>query len=113
MDMISRNDKNELYATGTFHYPNFKPYLETVQKKAPVKLKFGHDDPKLGRDDWTFQSDHGVFHRKKIPFIYFGVEDHKDYHKPTDVFQNIQPKFYVNAVETIVMAVKSIDEKMK
>ncbi len=113
MDMVSRNDKGELYATGTFHYPNLKPYLETVQKTAPVKLLFGHDDPKLGRDDWTSQSDHGAFHRKKIPFIYFGVEDHKDYHKPTDDFENIQPKFYVNAVETIVMATKSIDENMK
>lgn len=113
MDMVSRNDKNELYAVGTFHYPNLKPYLETVQKTAPVKLLLGHDDPKLGRDDWTFQSDHGAFHRQKIPFIYFGVEDHKDYHKPTDDFENIQPKFYVNAVETIVLAVKYIDENMK
>lgn len=113
MDMVSRSDKGELYAAGTFHYPNLKPYLEAIQKNAPVKLLFGHDDPKLGRDDWTFQSDHGAFHRKKIPFIYFGVEDHKDYHKPTDDFENIQPKFYVNAVETIVSAVKSIDENMK
>ncbi|MDQ3634385.1 MAG: M28 family peptidase [Acidobacteriota bacterium] len=113
MDMVSRNDKGELYAAGTFHYPNLKPYIEAVQKNAPVKLLLGHDDPKLGRDDWTFQSDHGAFHRKKIPFIYFGVEDHKDYHKPTDDFENIQPKFYVNAVETIVMAVKSIDENWK
>lgn len=112
MDMISRNDKNELYAAGTFHYPNLKKYLEPIQKKSKVKLLFGHDDPKLGRDDWTFQSDHGAFHRKKIPFIYFGVEDHKDYHKPTDIFENIQPKFYVNAVETIVMAVKEIDTKI-
>ncbi|MGI8545529.1 MAG: M28 family peptidase, partial [Aridibacter sp.] len=113
MDMISRSDKGELYAAGTFHYPDLKPYLEAIQKNAPVKLLFGHDDPKLGRDDWTSQSDHGAFHRKKIPFIYFGVEDHRDYHKPTDDFENIQPKFYVNAVETIVMAVKSIDENWK
>ena len=113
MDMVSRNDKGELYAAGIFHYPNLKPFLETVQKDAPVKLLFGHDDPKLGRDDWTFQSDHGAFHRKKIPFIYFGVEDHKDYHKPTDDFENIQPKFYVNAVETVLMAVRSFDDNIK
>ncbi len=113
MDMISRNDKGELYAAGIYHYPSLKEYLETVQKNAAVKLLFGHDDPKLGRDDWTSQSDHGAFHRKKIPFIYFGVEDHKDYHKPTDDFENIQPKFYINTVETIVSAVKSIDENFK
>ena len=113
MDMVSRSDKNELYAAGTFHYPNLKPYIEAIQNQAPVKLKIGHDSPDLGRDDWTFQSDHGAFHRKKIPFIYFGVEDHKDYHKPTDDFENIQPKFYVNAVETVLMAIKSIDENIK
>lgn len=110
MDMLSRNDKGELYAAGTFHYPQFRPALEKAQGTARVKLLLGHDDPKSGRDDWTFQSDHGAFHREKIPFIYFGVEDHKDYHKPTDDFANIQPEFYVKAVETIIRAVNFIDK---
>lgn len=111
MDMISRNDKNELYVAGFYHYPKLKPFVDAIQKKAKVKLLYGHDRPELKSDDWTFQSDHGAFHRKKIPFIYFGVEDHKDYHKPSDMFENIQPEFYVNAVETILMAIKSIDQK--
>lgn len=110
MDMISRNDKGELYAAGTFHYPQLKSALEVVQKKAKIKLLLGHDDPKLGRDDWTNQSDQGSFHREKIPFIYFGVEDHKDYHRPTDDFANIQPEFYVRAVETIIEAVRGFDK---
>lgn len=109
MDMISRNDKGELYAAGTFHYPQLKAALESAQKKAGVKLMLGHDDPKLGRDDWTNQSDHASFHREKIPFIYFGVEDHKDYHRPTDDFANIQPEFYVRAVETIIEAILGFD----
>ncbi len=109
MDMVSRNDKNELYVAGGYHYPFIKKYVEAVKKDAPVKLLFGHDDPKLGREDWTSQSDHGAFHREKIPFIYFGVEDHKDYHKPTDTFENINQKFYVDAVESILMVVKSVD----
>jgi hypothetical protein len=92
MDMLSRSDKGELYAAGTFHYPQFKPVLEAVQKKAGVKLLLGHDRPELGRDDWTNQSDHAAFHREKIPFIYFGVEDHADYHRPTDEYANIQPE---------------------
>lgn len=111
MDMISRNDKGELYAAGAFHYPQFKKTLEAAQKKATVKLLLGHDDPKLGRDDWTGQSDHGSFHREKIPFIYFGVEDHPDYHKPTDDFANIQQEFYVRAVETIIEAIRLLDKK--
>ncbi|MDM7923092.1 MAG: M28 family peptidase [Pyrinomonadaceae bacterium] len=110
LDMISRNDQNELYAVGTYHYPQFKPVLEKVRKKAKVKLLLGHDRPEQGRDDWTNQSDHAAFHREKIPFIYFGVEDHKDYHQPTDDFENIQPAFYVRAVETIAEAINAFDK---
>lgn len=110
MDMISRNDTNELYAAGAFSYPHLKPILEKAQAKASIKLLLGHDDPKTGHDDWTFQSDQGAFHAAKIPFIYFGVEDHKDYHKSTDDFAGIQPEFYVKAVETIIAAVRALDE---
>jgi Zn-dependent M28 family amino/carboxypeptidase len=109
MDMISRNDKGELYASGTRKYSQLKPALEKVQKTAGVKLLLGHDDPSTGRDDWTNQSDHYAFHAAKIPFIYFGVEDHKDYHKSTDDFAAIQPEFYVKAVETILGALKELD----
>lgn len=109
LDMISRNDKGELYAVGTYHYPRLKRALEAVQKGSKVKLLLGHDRPEQGHDDWTSQSDHEAFHREKIPFIYFGVEDHKDYHRPTDDFANIQPEFYVRAVETIIEAVKAFD----
>ncbi len=109
MDMISRDDKGELYATGTRLYPQLKPALEKVQKTAGVKLLLGHDDPSTGRNDWTNQSDQAAFHAAKIPFIYFGVEDHKDYHRSTDDFAGIQPEFYVKAVETIIEAVKAID----
>lgn len=110
MDMVSRNDKGELYASGLFHYPQFKKALVSAQKSAKVKLMLGHDDPKLGRDDWTNQSDHAAFHRETIPFIYFGVEDHPDYHKPTDDFERIQPDFYVRAVETIIDAIRQLDK---
>jgi Zn-dependent M28 family amino/carboxypeptidase len=111
MDMISRNDKNELYASGTYHYPFLKQYLETIAKSKDTKVKLilGHDQPNPPQDDWTFQSDQYPFHLAKIPFIYFGVEDHKDYHKPTDDFVNINQTFYVHAVETILEVIKSLD----
>jgi Zn-dependent M28 family amino/carboxypeptidase len=114
MDMIAHNDVNELYASGTKHYPNLKPYLDTLAKlkDTKVKLILGHDQPNPPQDDWTSQSDHFVFHEAKIPFIYFGVEDHKDYHKATDEFQNINRKFYVNAVETILETVKIFDANL-
>lgn len=111
MDMVAHNDANELYASGTSHYPYLKIYLGPFAKSkdARVKLILGHDQPNPPEDDWTNQSDHYAFHQAKIPFIYFGVEDHKDYHKPTDDFENINQAFYVRAVETILGAVKLFD----
>lgn len=111
MDMIAHNDIGELYACGTYHYPELKAYMNP-NKDGQLQLLFGHDDPKEGSDDWTNQSDHGAFHAKKIPFIYFGVEDHKDYHKPTDIYDNINEEFYTRAVATILDVVKNIDEKL-
>lgn len=109
LDMVARGDKNELYISGTYHYPSLKPLVEPLVKGAPLKLLFGHDTPEPRSDDWTTQSDHRVFHQAKIPFVYFGVEDHPDYHRPTDDFEKVNMEFYANAVETIIKAVNALD----
>ncbi|GAB2619100.1 M28 family peptidase [Belliella aquatica] len=109
MDMVSRNDQNELYAVGTHHYPFLKPSLERASVGSSPKLMFGHDVPGSGRDDWTNASDHAQFHQKKVPFIYFGVEDHDDYHTPRDTFENIQPEFFKGAVELILNCLITLD----
>ena len=110
MDMISQNDKNELYAVGTYHYPQLKPVLESIET-GEVHLLFGHDRPEDGGQDWTGQSDHAAFHNKGIPFIYFGVEDHEHYHRPTDDFETIPQEFYKASVQVILNAVLAFDEK--
>jgi len=108
MDMISMNDKNELYVAGTHHYPQLKPIIQEVNV-LPLQLKFGHDSPDLGNDDWTNSSDHGPFHKKGIPFLYFGVEDHEHYHKPTDDFENVNKDFYIKAVHAILDCILALD----
>lgn len=109
MDMIAHNDSLELYASGLYHYPNLKQPLENL-KSTEINLLYGHDDPdEKDLDDWTFDSDHREFHRRQIPFIYFGVEDHKDYHMPTDTFGNINKEFYIKAVRLIIEAIEEYD----
>jgi len=108
MDMISVSDKYELYAAGTSHYQKLKPLLERAEMTGGVKLKFGHDTGE-GSDNWTYSSDHGPFHQAGIPFVYFGVEDHENYHKPTDTFENVHKKFYVNSVNSILNCIISLD----
>lgn len=111
MDMIAHNDNHELYACGTYHYPSLKDPLQ--QLNTPINLLFGHDDPKnIKQQNWTYSSDHKNFHAKKIPFVYFGVEDHKDYHKPTDTFENINQPFYISAVKLIIQAIEKLDKSL-
>lgn len=113
LDMVSRNDKREIFISGTHHSPDLKPVLEEVAKRAPITVLFGHDKPVAiagGVEDWTNQSDHGPFHDAKIPFVYFGVEDHADYHKPTDTADKINRGFFVDVAETILDAVIALDK---
>ncbi len=112
LDMLSRSDKNELYVASAYHNKNLTPLLTEVASKAPVKLLMGHDDPKLGANDWTLQSDHGPFHRAGIPFIYFGVEDHPHYHRPSDDFDSVPIDFFLRSIETVVMAAEEVDNKL-
>ena len=65
-----------------------------------------------GVEDWTNQSDHGPFHSAKIPFVYFGVEDHPDYHKPTDTADKINRGFFVDVAETVLDAVLQLDRSL-
>lgn len=111
LDMIAPNSNRELYAAGTFHHPKLRPLVAAAGRRSRIKLLFGHDNKSRDgvQNDWTSQSDHFIFFQEKIPFIYFGVEDHKDYHKPTDDLEAIEPEFFVRSVETIIEATKVLD----
>ena len=103
LDMVSRSEAGELYAAGAYHYPFLTPLLEETAAASFISLLMGHDRPDLPPgEDWTMASDHGPFHQIGIPFVYFGVEDHPDYHTPGDVVEDIMQDFYIEAVETIL-----------
>ena len=115
LDMVSRNDRNEIFAAGTYHYPQFKPMLEDVRTRARVQVLFGHDRPlhrSGGVDDWTRLSDHYVFHDAGVPFVYFGVEDHADYHTPTDTADKIDRRYYGDVVDMIIDAIRTFDARL-
>ncbi|NVJ86631.1 MAG: M28 family peptidase [Algoriphagus sp.] len=110
MDMISRNEAGELYVSGTHYYPEYRALLEEVSEGKKPTLKFGHDTPGTGREDWTRSSDHGAFFDKKIPHLYFGVEDHEDYHQPSDEYSQVNPRFFVDASHLILACIEKIDQ---
>ena len=109
MDMLSRSEAKEVYVSGTHYYPQFKPILEKVPGEANSNLRFGHDVPGTGAEDWTRSSDHGAFFEKKVPHLYFGVEDHVDYHQVSDSFAGIHPAFYQGTVRLILKSILALD----
>ena len=112
MDMVSLNARGELYVAGASKYPQLRAALQRVAARAPVTLLLGHDTPvPTAHDDWTDQSDQGPFHAAGIPFAYFGVEDHPYYHKPSDELRNVTQRFYVQAVATILDAIRELDAR--
>jgi Zn-dependent M28 family amino/carboxypeptidase len=113
IDMIGRDKNNILYAVGTYHYPFLKKYLDQAAIVAPVKLVYGHDRPDVKDvEDWTTESDHAIFYKNKIPFIYFGVEDYENQHQPSDDYETIQKNFFASAAETVLNAVLVFDQHL-
>ena len=113
LDMVARLDKNEIYAAGAAPYPFFRPLLEATAAAAPVKLLLGHDTDERGTgNNWINQSDQGAFHAVGIPFVYFGVEDHPDYHRATDDFAKVDAARYTGAARTILDFVRRLDQSL-
>lgn len=108
LDMISRGDNGLLWASGTSHWPGLIPLVQNMAATAPVTVKMGFDQGE-DRQDWTLLSDHAVFFRAGIPHLYLGVEDHIDYHKPSDDFEKVDPAWFLNSVQTVILMAKELD----
>ena len=107
-DMVGRSDRGEIYVAGPGRWPRLLPVLTPAVRQTGIAVKFGHDTGG-GQDDWTGQSDHGVFHGAGIPFVYFGVEDHADYHKPTDTAAKIAPSFLDRVAAVVLASLTALD----
>lgn len=113
LDMLSRDTKAQLFAVGTYQHPGLLQLLQPLQQGSLVALKFGHDRPAAvaGRvQDWSDASDHGIFAGFGVPFVYFGVPDHPDYHRPTDTFERVDLEFYHKVSDTVLSALLLLDQ---
>ena len=116
LDMVSRNDSNEVWASGLYHNPSLKYLAAAAAKHSTVKVRTGHDKPMLLAglvEDWTSSSDHRSFHAAGVPFLYFGVADHADYHQPTDVAEKIDPVFYSKVTSLLIDVALMADHNLQ
>lgn len=117
MDMVARGGVyRRLYLAGTRKNPELKQLAKSSARQASVCLKIGHDrtaklrGTSLQVRDWSKSSDHAPFIKNNIPYVYFGVDQHRDYHKTSDTIENIEPLFFTAAVETIINTFTMLDE---
>jgi len=114
LDMIGRPDRRgRLYLTGAKRYPALIAllaqqfsYLQYLPHRGP-----GQGLRSLPRYDWPNASDHGPFHRAGIPYLFFGGQDHRDYHTPNDTWQNIEPEFLEQAMQAIWHTVQWLEQQ--
>ncbi len=85
LDMISRNDTNEVAIIGTLSSPD----LKKINKEANTSVRM---DLKYDQDRYFLRSDHYSFYRKGIPVLFYNTKDTPDLHKPTDDPEKIIPE---------------------
>lgn len=87
------------------------------QHDQSIKIKKGFKQPNrnrstLTRTNWRMASDHAVFYQADIPFIYFGVGTHKNYHSVKDNYDNINSKFFIAATKSIYQQLLFLDKNI-
>ena len=123
LDMIAGNKK-----TTSLHYitrginsvldDNKYQEFNNFQHQSSIRIVRGFNrvydkaGRNRGRSGWLKASDHGVFYRNKVPFIYFGVGPHNNYHTKNDTFENVNLDFYIKASQTIFQQILVIDHLM-
>jgi len=110
-DMTARAESDgKLWVTGTYQHPNLRPILAPIPANGAITLAFGKDTPEdKGADNWVEASDHGAFHKAGLPFLYFGVNYHDDYHRPSDDFDKITPAVFQSATELAIAGFRALD----
>ncbi|MDG1753317.1 MAG: M20/M25/M40 family metallo-hydrolase [Thalassotalea sp.] len=62
------------------------------------------------RTQWLLASDHGAFHQNGIPFIYYGVGTHQNYHSHNDEFTNTNHQLLIKSTNAIYQQLLFLDQ---
>lgn len=80
IDMIGRNDPNELFITPTEKHEQHNGIVRLATRLSPLE---GFPELKSA-DEYYYRSDQASFARLGIPVAFLFSDVHDDYHKPTD-----------------------------
>jgi Zn-dependent M28 family amino/carboxypeptidase len=102
MDMISRGKKDVIFSESGGGAEHLVAAAKKHATKSGLKIQFDK------HPDWIMQSDHFAFIQKEVPAIYFGVEDHADYHQVSDHADKIIPELVENVARLVFRMANSL-----
>ena len=85
MDMISRNDTNEVAIIGAPTSSDLKEINENANNNIGMKLAYD-------QERYFLNSDHYPFYKKNIPVLFYNTKMTPDLHKPSDDPEKIIPE---------------------
>ncbi|MEM7308478.1 MAG: M20/M25/M40 family metallo-hydrolase [Planctomycetota bacterium] len=98
LDMVSRGDERLIFCEGG---PSSPRLVRAVQAaSAWVDLEVRYDE----HPEWLGASDHAPFLRAGVEALYFGVEDHPDYHRVSDHADRILPALTERVAKLVLLA---------
>ncbi|MCZ6835614.1 MAG: M28 family peptidase [Planctomycetota bacterium] len=86
LDMVSRGEENLIFCEGGPSAPGMLPSIKKANKTIGLEIRFDT------HPEWMRQSDQWSLLKEGVPALYFGVDDHPDYHKVTDHADKILAK---------------------
>ena len=107
LDMVSRGKTGDVRVCGTAHSELLKELVEGSADPAGLVLHYDRER------EWRHQSDHGPFGDARIPFLYFGVLDHKDYHRPSDTVEKINVEKLERITRLAYLTVRAVADHDK
>jgi len=118
LDMISRGERSQkLYLLSSRSIVGLRDWLASKPKRQRVRLQSVTEHQRLGagrlaeRVNWANASDHAPFRRAGIPYMYFGVGLHSQYHTEQDDWLRVSPEFYQSALWLIADGWRFVDQQ--
>lgn len=104
LDMVSHPGRPYgIYLEGSRNFTQFNQFKSLLNQQNRLCIKLTHPKP-VGRSiqstDWLRASDHYPFHKANIPWLYFGVPTHPQYHTPEDTVATIDITFLAAVTES-------------
>ena len=104
LDMVSHPGRPyAIYLEGSRNFTQFNQFKPLLNQQNRLCIKLTHPKP-VGRSiqstDWLRASDHYPFHKANIPWLYFGVPTHPQYHTPEDTVATIDITFLAAVAES-------------